>query len=48
MNAEAVRMDEITAELTYGGRMEDKHRAAEDGRKETQKPARPARATGKL
>lgn len=48
VNAEAVRMDEITAELTYGGRMEDKHRGTEGGREENQKPASPARARGKL
>lgn len=44
VNAEAVRMDEITAERTYGGRREDKHRGAEGKRKENQKPERRASA----
>lgn len=34
MDAEAVRMDEITVELTCGGKMKDWHRGAEGGRKE--------------
>lgn len=36
VNAEAVRKDEITKELTYGGRMEDKRGGAKGGRTESE------------
>lgn len=48
VSAEAVRMDEITVERTYGGNMEDKDRGAEGGRKENRKPASRASARGML
>lgn len=48
VNAEAVRTDEITKELTYRGRTEDKHGGAKGGRTESERaPWKPPRVPGK-